>query len=125
MWRGGATGWGSSGSGVCPFSYSLFAAAVDEHGTRDGTPDSLPFHVSGAPTLEVIVADSTVVTTTPFTLVLVPTCPTLFASMFCPNIDSLRFGADTLAVLGTHVPGPNPNFILDRDRIISGCAARS
>ncbi len=113
MWRGGATGWGGPSSGLCPFSYRLFAAAVDEHGTRDGTPDSLTFHVGSAPTLEAVVADSTVIDAmTPFTLVLVPRCPAEFPS-FCPNIDSLTFGPDTLAVLGTHLPGANPIFVLD------------
>jgi len=101
------------GSGLCPFSYRLFAAAVDEHATRDGTPDWLEFHVGGSPTIERVLADSvTLLEARPFTLVLVPTCPPDFPS-YCPNAAALSFGADTLAVFGTHVPGSNPIFVLD------------
>jgi hypothetical protein len=87
---------------------------VDEHGTRDGTPDELRFHLSGKPELESVLADSTVIdSATIVTLVLVPRCPAEFA-FFCPNADSLSFGPDTLAVFGTHIPGSNPIFVLDR-----------
>jgi len=100
-WRGIKNGWGDTEfPGACPFNFTYYVSAVDENGKRDGTPDSLGFYVSGAPQI-----DST---STPKVLVLVPKCQPGFDQIFCPSIDSLTFGPDTVLVRGTWVDVPRP-----------------
>lgn len=86
-WRGGSIAWNA-----CPFDFTFLAAAVDEHGRLDGTPDMLRFYASGAPVLDSLQV--------PAVLVLAPTVP------WEGPRDSLglRFSPDTMLVVGRHVP---------------------
>jgi len=93
-WQGGSLGWGRAYDGICPFDYTFYAAAVDERGKWDGTPDSLRFYVNGSPSLGPVEA--------PNVLVLMPRCPAGFEAFCDPQP---TFGPDTLAVQGTFVPG--------------------
>lgn len=103
-WHGGFHGWGQDSQGACPFNFTFFVSAVDEHGKRDGTPDSLSFFVGGNPVLDSI--------SVPKVLVFVPTCPPGFAS-FCPDLNTMApFGPDTVVVQGVFEPGPPPGFPL-------------
>jgi hypothetical protein len=97
-WHGGAIEWLT-----CAFDYTFFAAAVDEKHRIDGTPDSLPFYVGGAPAIDSVYA--------PRVLVLVPTCPPI--SPFDTLCSNPSFGPDTLGLVGTWVPdlvGSTPWF---------------
>lgn len=98
-WHGGFSGWGIPNAGVCPFNFTFLAAAVDEHGKGDGTPDSLSFFASAAPVIDSV--------RVPPVLVFVPVCPPQFSS-FCPNLATLPpFGPDTLLVQGEFIQGPS------------------
>jgi hypothetical protein len=100
-WSGWVNGWGNATEyqGICPFDFSYYVAAVDEHGKRDGTPDSLSFYTSGSP-----IIDSLVV---PKVIVLAPTCG-LFPG-FCPDLTGITFGPDTLMLVGTNIAADPPN----------------
>jgi len=96
-WQGGSIGWGRGYGGICPFDYTFYASAVDEHEKRDGTPDSLQFYVGGSPSLGPV--------STPRVVVLIPTCPLGFGGNCDP---APTFGTDTLAVPGTFIAGGSP-----------------
>jgi hypothetical protein len=97
-WRGHSNGIGSiSYPGLCPFNYRFYASAVDEHGKRDGTPDSIALYVSGAPAVDSVAVPSVVV--------LVPTCPSFFSGL-CPDTTGVRFGPDTLMAVGSPIADP-------------------
>jgi hypothetical protein len=97
-WRGWVDGWGDplSFPGLCPFDFNYYASAVDENNKSDGTPDSIPFYVSGSPTIDTPPGP-------PLVLVLAPQCSPAFAA-FCPIAAGLSFGPDTLLLVGRHVP---------------------
>jgi hypothetical protein len=85
-WRGQSIGWA-----VCPFDYTFYASAVDEHGKRDGSPDSIDYFVSGAPEIDSL--------RVPSVLVFVPQCNPVFPTSCYTD----SFGADTLAVYGRFI----------------------
>src|SRR6185436_3422573 len=88
-------GWGNSNfQGLCPFDFTFYAAAVDENGKRDGTPDSLNFYVSGSPQIDSVAV--------PLVVVLAPKCPAALP-IFCPDVTGISFGPDTLFLVGQHV----------------------
>lgn len=97
-WRGASIGWRT-----CPFDFTLFASAVDEHGKRDGTPDSISFYAGGTPVIDSV--------SVPPVVVLVPTCPP--GTPWCREPGS--FGPDTLVVRGRHVPWSGPPLLLGRN----------
>jgi hypothetical protein len=100
-WRGFKNGWGNAQfPGACPFNFTYYVSAVDENGKRDGTPDSLPFYVSGAPSIDSVYA--------PMVLVLVPKCQQGLDAAFCPQTAGITFGPDTVLVTGTYVDVPRP-----------------
>jgi hypothetical protein len=98
-WLGWVNGWGDVDRfpGLCPFDFVYYSAAVDENDKRDGTPDSLAFYVSGSPQFDSLFA--------PLVLVLAPVC-SAGLSPFCPSLDSLSFGPDTMLVVAEHVRDP-------------------
>ncbi|MFQ5600078.1 MAG: hypothetical protein ACE5G2_05950 [Candidatus Krumholzibacteriia bacterium] len=98
--RGAAISWTT-----CPLDYKLEASSVDEQAKVDGTPDSLVFHVGGAPTIDSV--------SVPAVMVFMPACGQL--GPLCPNPSDYEFGPDTLVVVGIHPDvdtlGTN-NFVL-------------
>jgi hypothetical protein len=93
-WRGIRNGWGDAQRfpGLCPFDFTYYVAAVDEHGTRDGSPDHIRFYLSGSPIIDSL--------SVPPVIVLVPKCKPGF-DPFCPNFAGMApFGPDTVAVVG-------------------------
>lgn len=100
-WRGFKNGWGNARfPGACPFNFTYYVSSVDENGKRDGSPDSLHFYVSSAPSIDSVYA--------PMVLVLVPKCQQGLDPAFCPPTAGLTFGPDTVLVTGQYVDVPRP-----------------
>jgi hypothetical protein len=84
--------------GLCPFNYRFEASAVDEFGKRDGTPDTIAFQVGGHPRIDSLAV--------PTVLVLVPRCNPNLPGV-CPDTTGVRFGRDTVLVVGRYDADPN------------------
>ena len=92
---------------LCPLNYRFYGSAVDEWRRRDGTPDSINVYVGGAPSIDSVGVPSVVV--------FVPGCPTFFPTL-CPDTTGVRFGPDTLMVVGTNVTDPGAPCLLGQNR---------
>jgi hypothetical protein len=98
-WHGHRNGIGNTEfPGICPFDWTYFAAATDEWGRPDGTPDSITVYASGSPSIDSVRVASVAV--------LVPSCDPNRGGT-CPDTTLYRysserlFGPDTVAVIGT------------------------
>jgi hypothetical protein len=102
-WRGHSIGVPS----LCPLNYRFYSSAVDEWGRRDGTPDSIAVYVGGAPSIDSVAVPSVVV--------FVPGCPSFFPAP-CPDTTGVRFGPDTLMIVGTNVTDAGAPCLLGQNR---------